>query len=1377
MILFLRWQALACVFVLVACTGRAAGSGLTASYFDNADFTVLTATTVDPQVSYDYGAGAPRVGMGTDTFSIRWQGQVEVEFSETYVFYVTADDGFRLWVDGRLVMARTVYSTEALEMAGRVELKAGQRYNICLEFIENTGAARVKLEWASASQPRQVIPQARLYPTIQPHESGSILAETWSELPGSDVSALTASPNYPLRPGAREFLLTAECLVTNWADNYGTRVSGWVVPPTTGTYTFAVAGDDSVQLFFSTNMSAGSKVLIASNSAPTAFRDFAASPGQVSAPINLVAHEKYYVEVLHKESSGADHYSLAWHGPGDTGWAVIAAEHLIPAGVERTPPAASALFNTLAPSHPRLYATPQRFEWVRRLLASNSIAQMNTWWNSISNSASGLLSQPVVEYVQDERSTILGISREAMSRMYRLAFTYHMTGNTNFAERAWAELSQVASTNFPDWHPAHFLDTAEMTHACAIGYDWLYNYWTPARRDTIRNAIVTKGLNPSLTLYTNNSGWVRSSANNWNLVCNGGMVLGALAIGAENEALAEYVVSKALSSASLVMRRYAVDNGAWYEGPGYWSYTTEYNFRLMAGLESALGSDFGMSDVAGTSETGLEPIYMVGPAKMSFNFADAGAGNIRGPQLFWLGRRYNRPEYSAWERANGSANALDLLWYDTRGGDPKTMGMAPDNYFRGITQLPEYPPSESLTLRTRWQDADATFVGLKGGEIGADHGNLDAGTFVLDALGNRWAHDLGGDSYALPGYFSEPQRWTYYRMRAEGQNTLVINPGSAADQVVNVVPPVVLFTSEPNGDGSSAVVNLTGAYTIRRVWRGIQLLKQRRWCLVQDEMEAAAPANGWWFMHFHTNTAAEVSSDRRSVMMSRGADRLWVGLISSNGTFAVSNAVPLPGSPNPAGQNANLSYRKLALRFTGVTNTTLAVLMVPLRPGEPVPSGAQLPSIIPLARWGAATTNVYAGKTNSPPAAHSTSRVVSPGVYTDFNLRLLANDIETRVEDLRFTVGPATNGTVALLPDGYTARFTPLQGNQGPASFRYAVQDTWPDGRLLIYYDFEGSDTARDGYVLDRSSSERYGQVTTVGTGAATFDPDIPAALAPFSRSSLRLREAGDFNGGSVNGPLSPADFDFNRRSWTFSGWYKRAAATNDDFIFYLGNSDGFGSPDELHLHGAGSQNLSLVHYYGNTLSDLNITLSGMRAGEWKHVAVTFTSTNDNHGAVAFYVNGALAGTDPSVTLNMPTGDSPVFGGHANSGFAVTRWFNGQLDDCAFFSGALSAGEIAKLAQGVAAHLGGANVTNTVYLNVGELPPPAVLSMGVTNGQRHFSVSGREGFNITLQATPTLWPAEWVAVATNSGSGVAVLIDARPILPEQQFYRLLSIAQ
>lgn len=146
-------------------------------------------------------------------------------------------------------------------------------------------------------------------------------------------------------------------------------------------------------------------------------------------------------------------------------------------GLDRPPPSRSKYFDTLTLSHPRLFATAERFEWLRRTVASNT-APLVAWWGTISNSAYGMLSLPVNVYTQDARATILDVSRSVLDRVQKLALAWRMTGNTDFAERAWNELQ--AAANFPNWNDAnHFLDTAEMTHAFALGYDWLYDYWTP----------------------------------------------------------------------------------------------------------------------------------------------------------------------------------------------------------------------------------------------------------------------------------------------------------------------------------------------------------------------------------------------------------------------------------------------------------------------------------------------------------------------------------------------------------------------------------------------------------------------------------------------------------------------------------------------------------------------------------------------------------------------------------------------------------------------------------------------------------------------------------------------------------------------------------
>ena len=173
------------------------GTGLTGDYFTANNFTGTKTSRVDATVNFDWGTGSPGFGgLGTDNFSIRWSGQIEPRYGETYTFYVTADDGATLWVNDRLIVSRLFSATPA-QMAGQITLKAGQRVNLRLEFIEKTNNASVLLEWASASQAREVVPQSQLYPTTMPAERGSILREHWANLPGTAVTALTSSTNYP----------------------------------------------------------------------------------------------------------------------------------------------------------------------------------------------------------------------------------------------------------------------------------------------------------------------------------------------------------------------------------------------------------------------------------------------------------------------------------------------------------------------------------------------------------------------------------------------------------------------------------------------------------------------------------------------------------------------------------------------------------------------------------------------------------------------------------------------------------------------------------------------------------------------------------------------------------------------------------------------------------------------------------------------------------------------------------------------------------------------------------------------------------------------------------------------------------------------------
>jgi hypothetical protein len=522
-----------------------------------------------------------------------------------------------------------------------------------------------------------------------------------------------------------------------------------------------------------------------------------------------------------------------------------------------------------------------------------------------------------------------------LQRVYLLAFLDRLDGDPRYAARAWTELD--AAARFPDWNPRHFLDTAEMTHAFAIGYDWLYDRWSDTQRATLRDALVQKGLNLALAAYRGDTsyGWWTKSEHNWNQVCNGGIGMGALAVADEQPGPAAEFLHAALESLQLPMRRFAPD-GAWDEGPGYWDYATTYNVAFLAALQTALGTDFGMSQIPGFAECGQFPIHLTGPLGSTFNYADGGAGAIRAPQMFWLARRFKRPAYAAYERRWATPEPLDLLW-----GEPDPGGREPDapldRHFRNV---------EIATFRSAWGDREALFVGFKAGDNKANHSHLDLGSFVLDALGVRWVTDLGADDYNLPGYFGG-QRWTYYRLRAEGHNTILINPDAGPDQDPRAAARIVRFTSEPKR--AQAVADLTPAYAgkARRLMRGLALLDRNR-VLVQDEVQTDQPSEVWWFVH--TRAQVQLETDGRTATLTQDGKRLWARLLTpSDAVFTVMDAQPLASSPHPEGQAKNQGTRKLAIRIQSAKDLRLAVLMVPLPRAQVPPE--RLPEVTPLSDW------------------------------------------------------------------------------------------------------------------------------------------------------------------------------------------------------------------------------------------------------------------------------------------------------------------------------------------------------------------------------------------------------------------------------------------
>jgi hypothetical protein len=608
-------------------------------------------------------------------------------------------------------------------------------------------------------------------------------------------------------------------------------------------------------------------------------------------------------------------------------------------------PAADRMLVDLRLVRPRVLASQDDFDRAGQLIRSDEHAKR--WYASVKKRGERMLQDPPTAYEIPDGIRLLQQSRRTLDRALTLGLLYRLEGDTRYRDRIWLDME--AAAGFSDWNPRHFLDVGEMTCAFAVAYDWLYDAWSEEQRATIRGALVRHGLETARKGYRakRKASWARST-NNWNQVCNGGIGIGAVAVADELPELAGEVLHHALGSLPPAVASFAPD-GACVEGPGYWAYATCYYTYLLATLDNAFGQDFGLSELPVVDRLGDFPVLLRSPTDRTFNFADCGARTPVDACLLWLAHRFGRPAWAQYQIERTGGSALDVLWYRPALAAQPGAELPLDKHFRHI---------DALVMRSAWDDPDAWYLGCKAGDNRFPHGNLDIGSFVLEALGQRWAEDLGRDNYNLPGYWSGGRggsRWTYYRLRAQGHNTLVIRPGNHDDQVPTAAGRVLRFESEP--DRAVAVIDLTPAYAdwATRAQRTFELDRGKAATVtVHDDLGLKQPEDVYWFMH--TRASVAIDADGQRARLELNGKTLYAHLIRpADASLSVLDAAPLPGTPNPERQAQNHGVRRLAVKLEQVSTSQIEIVFststdptqrarqidskIVTRAGRPLPEG------------------------------------------------------------------------------------------------------------------------------------------------------------------------------------------------------------------------------------------------------------------------------------------------------------------------------------------------------------------------------------------------------------------------------------------------------
>ncbi len=176
-------------FQFVEATEATESNGLLGEYFFGVNLKRVVLERIDSNIDFNWYEFAPAAEVATNYFSARWTGKVQPLYTGTYTFHITSDNGRRVYVNNQLIIDKWI-TDQDITYSGSIDLIAGEKYDIVVEYYESSGDANIKLEWESANQTREVIPNSQLFlPT------NILTSEVINEVQATDNIILSTNPD------------------------------------------------------------------------------------------------------------------------------------------------------------------------------------------------------------------------------------------------------------------------------------------------------------------------------------------------------------------------------------------------------------------------------------------------------------------------------------------------------------------------------------------------------------------------------------------------------------------------------------------------------------------------------------------------------------------------------------------------------------------------------------------------------------------------------------------------------------------------------------------------------------------------------------------------------------------------------------------------------------------------------------------------------------------------------------------------------------------------------------------------------------------------------------------------------------------------------
>ncbi|MBR6426744.1 MAG: heparinase II/III family protein [Clostridia bacterium] len=577
--------------------------------------------------------------------------------------------------------------------------------------------------------------------------------------------------------------------------------------------------------------------------------------------------------------------------------------------------------------HPRLVFNAEKFDDVRREIFSACGDEVyKIIFAKLKIHADRFVSGAPSPYEIRDGIRLLYVCWENSNIILTCSLMYNLTGEEKYAEKAYAAMKTCS--DFPDWNPYHFLDVGTLANSMGLGYDWLYNWMSDEKREYIRNAIVKHAFYPYMRDLDNDPtrkrswNWRGTVADNWRMIIMGECTA-ALAVCDELDGYdlqcAQRAIEYSLKDVGEALMLFA-PSGAYDEGVGYWNYGMQHYTLNMEAFVTSVGNDFGYIDVPGARLTDKFLIMLSGPVSV-FSYHDMGSCPPvhYPPQMMFFARHFDMPE-DAYLTVKQLTDGYDpdpfetvhyLAFYDTAFRRTGIKLPALNNYL---------PISEIAQFRSGYS-RNATYVVFHCDDpIGEDsHDHMDCGHFSIQSMGENFFIDLGSNNYNVKNYYK------CYRLRAEGHNCVVFNPGAGWDQKYGGTAKIVLFNADDKG--GFAVGDLTNAYYredgVIKYLRSVEFDSATEVIKIRDEFVLDKPADFWWFAHTRGNIV--LSDDGKKAFVTVNGKTMLAEICGEDASFTAMKAEPLPGCPDEPDRDRDDDVSKLAIHIENCCTNSLCV--------------------------------------------------------------------------------------------------------------------------------------------------------------------------------------------------------------------------------------------------------------------------------------------------------------------------------------------------------------------------------------------------------------------------------------------------------------------